>query len=42
VVITYANGRHTSLDAYDCGGSITGNVTGNVKKFVNYLSGLMA
>jgi hypothetical protein len=40
VVMTYSKGRRTALDAYDCGGSITGNVTGNVKKFVNYLSGL--
>ena len=41
VVLTYAGGRHASLDAYDCGGSVTGNVTGNVKRFVSYLSVLM-
>lgn len=41
VVMTYNNGRRTSLDAYNCGGSITGNLTGNVKKFEAYLSVLM-
>jgi hypothetical protein len=41
VAMTYNKGRRTTLDAYDCGGSITGNMTGNVKKFVSYLSGLI-
>lgn len=41
VVMTFNNGRRTSLDAYNCGGSITGNMTGNVKKFEAYLSVLM-
>ena len=41
VVMTYNSGRHMTLDAYDCGGTITGNLSGNVKQFVKYLSGLL-
>lgn len=40
VVITYKSGRRTTLDAYSCGGSITGNMTGHVEAFVGYLSAL--
>lgn len=40
-VMTYKDGRHITLDAYDCGGTITGNMSGNVRKFVDYLSGLV-
>ncbi len=41
VVMTYNNGRRTSLDAYNCGGSITGKMTGNVENFEGFLSFLM-
>jgi len=40
--VAYANGRHVSLSAYDCGGSVTGNMTGSVKKFLVYLSRLLS
>lgn len=42
VVVTYKTSRHTTLDAYDCGGGITGNMTGNVKAFVGYLASVLS
>ena len=41
VVLTYQAGRRTSLDAYQCGGSITGDIMGNVGAFVKYLASLI-
>ncbi len=41
VTLTYTKGRRTSLDAYDCGRSVTGNMTGSVQKFVSYLAALL-
>jgi hypothetical protein len=40
VVMSYRSGRRTSLDAYSCGGTVTGNMTGNVARFVTYLASI--
>ncbi|MGA3184816.1 MAG: hypothetical protein ABSE52_09500 [Candidatus Dormibacteria bacterium] len=42
VVLVRSGGKgSTTLDAYDCGGQITGNMTGNVSGFVAYVSTLL-
>ncbi len=39
VVLIRSGGRaSTTLDAYDCGGQITGNMAGNVSAFLAYVS----
>jgi hypothetical protein len=40
VEVSYKTGHKVFLDAYECGGSVTGNMTGDVKAFVKYLSNL--
>jgi hypothetical protein len=42
VEVTYKTGHKDFLSAYECGGSVTGNLTGNVKAFVKYLSSLVS
>lgn len=42
VELTYKTGPKVLLLAYDCKGMITGNLTGNVKSFVKYLSSLVS
>ena len=39
--LTYSSGHKVFLYAYECGGAVTGNLTGNVKAFVKYLSTLV-
>jgi hypothetical protein len=39
--LTYKSGQRLSLSAYACGGTISGNLTGDVKAFVKYLSHLI-
>lgn len=41
-VLTYQSGRRTTLDAYQCGGTISGNVTGHVAAFLHYLGSVLA
>jgi hypothetical protein len=38
VEVTYKTGHKVSMYAYECGGAVTGDLTGNVKAFVKYLS----
>jgi hypothetical protein len=39
--VTYKTGHKTFLDEYECAGAVSGNLTGNVKPFLNYLSTLL-
>jgi hypothetical protein len=40
VRLGYSSGRPVSLDAYDCGGTITGDMTGEVARFLSYLDSI--
>lgn len=42
IVLLRSGGKpSTKLDAYDCGGTVTGNITGNVSGFLDYVSTLL-
>ena len=42
IVLVRSGGKgSTTLNAYDCGGQITGNMTGNVAGFLDYVSPLL-
>jgi hypothetical protein len=42
IVLIRSGGKaSTKLDAYDCGGQITGNITGNVSGFLDYANTLL-
>jgi hypothetical protein len=42
VVLSYKTRRRVSLYAYECGGSVTGNMTGDVDRFLEYLTSVMS